>query len=52
MLLESFPSFLLDLEPEVLRHALLDAAGQDGGGVDALDVGGLVGGEQGHAFVG
>jgi hypothetical protein len=39
-------------KPEVLGNALLDAADQHGGGVDALDVGGLVGREQRDAFAG
>jgi hypothetical protein len=38
------PGFLLDLQPEPLRHALLDAPHQDGGGVGHVDR--LVGGEQ------
>jgi hypothetical protein len=44
---QALPSFLLQLQPEPLGHALLHPADQDGGGVDALDDGGLVGGEQG-----
>jgi hypothetical protein len=47
-----FPRLFLDLQPEILGHALLDAADKDGGRVDALDVGRLISSEQGHAFVG
>ena len=46
MLDQSFPDLLLQLEPVPFRHALLNPPDQDRGGVDALDVGGLVGGEQ------
>ena len=45
MLDEPFPDFLFQLEPVPFRDALLDPADEDGGGVDAFDVGGLVGGE-------
>ena len=43
---QAFPGFLLQLQPEPFGHALLHPPDQDGGGVDALDDGGLVGGEQ------
>ena len=43
---EAFPGFLLQLEPEPFRDALLHPPDQDGGGIDAVDDGGLVGGEQ------
>ena len=46
MLDEAFPDLFLELEPVPFRDGLLDPPDQDGGGVDALDVGGLVGGEQ------
>ena len=49
---EPFPGFLLDLEPVPLRDALLDPPDQDGRGVHAFDVDGLVGGEQRNACVG
>ena len=49
---EPFPGFLLELQPEPFRDALLDPADQDGGGVDAFDDGGLVGGEQRDALAG
>ena len=45
MLDQPFPDLLLQLEPVPFRDALLYPADQDGGGVDAFDVGGLVGGE-------
>jgi len=45
MLDEPFPDFLLQLQPVPFRDPLLDPADQDRGGVDAFDVGGLVGGE-------
>jgi hypothetical protein len=45
MLDEAFPDLFLELEPVPFRDALLDPPDQDGGGVDAFDVGGLVGGE-------
>jgi hypothetical protein len=51
MLLEPFPGFFLDLQPEPFGHALLDAADQDGGGIDAFDGGGLVGGEQHDSLI-
>ena len=46
MLDQPFPGFLFQLEPEPFRDALLHPPDQHGGGVDALDDGGLVGGEQ------
>ena len=46
MLDQPFPGFLLQLEPEPFRDALFHPPDQDGGGVDAVDAGGLVGGEQ------
>jgi hypothetical protein len=52
MLDQPFPDLLLQLQPVPFRDALLDAADQDGGGVDAFDVGGLVGGEQRDALPG
>ena len=52
VLTQSVPGFLLDLEPEPFRDALLDPPDQDGGGVDAFDVDGLVGGEQRDPGVG
>jgi hypothetical protein len=45
MLDEPFPDFLFQLQPVPFGDALLDPADQDGGGVDAFDAGGLVGGE-------
>jgi len=45
MLDEAFPDLFLELEAEPFRDALLDPADQNRGGVDAFDVGGLVGGE-------
>jgi hypothetical protein len=51
VLAQPFPGLLLDLQPEILGHALLDAADQHGGGAGFLDAGGLVGGEQRHALV-
>jgi hypothetical protein len=45
MLDESFPDLFLQLQPVPFGDALLDPADEDGGGVDAFDVGGLVGGE-------
>jgi hypothetical protein len=51
VLAQAVPGFFLDLEAEVLGYALFHAADQDGGGGDFRDGGGLVGGEQGHAFV-
>jgi len=45
MLDQPFPDFLFQLQPVPFRDALLDPAYQYGGGVDAFDVGGLVGGE-------
>jgi hypothetical protein len=46
------PGLLLELEPVPLRHTLLHPADQDGSGVDAGDVGGLVGGEQRYPVAG
>ena len=43
---QPFPGFLLQLQPEPFRHALLHPADENRGGVDAFDDGGLVGGEQ------
>jgi len=45
MLDQPFPDLFLQLEPVPFRDSLLDPAHQYGGGVDAFDVGGLVGGE-------
>jgi hypothetical protein len=45
MLGQPFPYFVFELEPVPFRYALLNAADKDGGGVDAFDIGGLVGGE-------
>ena len=45
MLHQPFPDLLLQLEPVPFRDPLFHAADQDGGGVDAFDVGGLVGSE-------
>ena len=52
VLAEAFPGFFLDLEPVPLRDALLDPAGQDGGGVHARNVDGFVGGQQRDPGVG
>jgi hypothetical protein len=46
MLHQSFPVLLLKLEPEPFRHPLFDPADKNGGGIDAGDLGGLIGGEQ------
>jgi hypothetical protein len=43
---QPFPHFLFQLEAEVFGESLLDPADQQSGGVDAFDVGGLVGSEQ------
>jgi hypothetical protein len=52
MLDQPFPDFLFELEPVLFRDALLDPPDQYGGGVDAFDIGGLVGGEQGECLAG
>ena len=45
MLFKPFPYFVFELDPVPFRDALLNPADQNGGGVDAFDLGGLVGGE-------
>jgi hypothetical protein len=45
MLDQSFPDLFLELEPVPFCDALFYPADEDCGGVDAFDVGGLVGGE-------
>jgi len=52
MLDESFPDLFLELEPVPFRDALLDPADQNRSGVDAFDVGGLVGSEEWDALPG
>jgi hypothetical protein len=42
MLDEPFPDLFFELEPEPFRYPLLDPPDQDGSGVNAFDVGGLV----------
>ncbi len=46
VLTEPAPGFLLELQPEPFRDALLDPADEDGGRVRAGHVDGLIGGEQ------
>jgi hypothetical protein len=46
VLAQAAPGLLFDLQPEPLRHSLLDPPHQDGGGVGAGDVNVLVAGEQ------
>jgi hypothetical protein len=52
MLDQPFPDFLFQLQPVPFRHALLDPPDQHRGGVDAFDIGGLVGGEQRYSPTG
>ena len=52
MLDQPFPDFLLQLEPVPFRHSLLYPADKNRGGVNALDIGGLVGGEKRDALAG